>query len=100
MCLKPALQAALRREKGEEWTAFSRIEDGGRAVAAGDVVRLGLRPAVVGTVLHFAVQQVCCPSCSRSHATPAADLHHAQLLRCLLFQTDEEVLQDRQHVQS
>ena len=58
----PCLAMLSRRaaaEKGEEWTAFSRIEDGGRAVAAGDVVRLGMRPAVVGTVLHFAVQQVC-----------------------------------------
>ena len=64
-CATVMLQAALRQKKGEEWTAFDRIEDGARSITAGDVVRLSLRPAVVGTVLHFAVQQAC------TGATPA-----------------------------
>ena len=51
-------QAALRGARGEEVTAFERMEDGGRAISKGDVVRLAVKPAVVGAVLHFSVPQV------------------------------------------
>ena len=52
------MQAALRRARGEEATAFERMEDGARSVSKGDVVRLAVKPAVVGAVLHFSVPQV------------------------------------------
>lgn len=52
------MQAALRSARGEEATAFERMEDGGRSISKGDVVRLSVKPAVVGAVLHFSVPQV------------------------------------------
>ena len=51
------LQAAVRGKLGEETTAFLRVADGARAVAAGDVVRLNAKPAAVGRVLHFTIPQ-------------------------------------------
>ncbi len=52
-------QATVRARIGEGVTAFTRIEDGARAVAVGDVVRLAVRPALMGTALHFIVHQAC-----------------------------------------
>jgi hypothetical protein len=37
---------------------FERISDGLRSVAAGDMVRLATKPALLGSVLHFSVPQV------------------------------------------
>lgn len=51
-------QAAVRSVKGEDVTAFARIEDGSRTVSQGDVVRLNVKPAIMGMVLYFSVQQV------------------------------------------
>lgn len=49
----------MRSKMGEETTAFERITDGARNVAAGDVVRVNAKPQVVGRVLHFTIPQVC-----------------------------------------
>ena len=48
----------MRAKLGEETTAFERITDGARTVAAGDVVRVNAKPQVVGRVLHFTIPQV------------------------------------------
>ena len=52
------MQAAVRSSRGEDVTAFARIEDGSRCVSQGDVVRLNVKPALMGMVLYFSVQQV------------------------------------------
>ena len=51
------VQAAVRARIGEGVTAFTRIDDGVRSVAVGDVVRLAVRPALMGVVQHFIVHQ-------------------------------------------
>lgn len=51
-------QAAVRAKLGEDSTAFERASDGTKVVAAGDVVRVNAKPALVGRVLHFTVPQV------------------------------------------
>lgn len=51
------VQAAVRARIGEGVTAFTRIEDGARSVAAGNVVKLAVRPALMGVVQHFIVHQ-------------------------------------------
>lgn len=51
------MQAAVRARVGEGVTAFTRIEDGARSVAVGDVVKLAVRPALMGVVQHFIVHQ-------------------------------------------
>ena len=53
------MQAAVRARIGEGVTAFARIEDGARSVAVGDVVKLAVRPALMGVVQHFIVHQAC-----------------------------------------
>ena len=55
----PRGQAVVRNKLGEETTAFERITDGSRAVATGDVVRVNVKPQVVGRVLYFTIPQVC-----------------------------------------
>lgn len=76
-----ALQAALRAGKGGDATAFERIEDGARTVSKGDIVRLSLRPVVVGEVLHFSVQQVRCAHvrCSWHNLQPHSSLEAAPI---------------------
>lgn len=56
---KIQMQAAVRSTKGEDATAFARIEDGSRTVSQGDVVRLNVKPAIMGMVLYFSVKEVC-----------------------------------------
>lgn len=50
----------MRASKGEDVTAFARIEDGSRTVSQGDAVRLNVKPLMMGMVLYFSVQQVLC----------------------------------------
>ena len=47
----------MRARIGEGVTAFTRIEDGARSVAVGDIVKLAVRPALMGVVQHFIVHQ-------------------------------------------
>jgi hypothetical protein len=56
------LQAALRGKLGEGTTTFERITDGSRTVSKGDVVRINVKPQLVGRVVAFTIPQV------RSHA--------------------------------
>lgn len=51
-------QAALRSKLGEGTTAFERITDGSRTVSAGDVVRINVKPLLVGRVVAFTIPQV------------------------------------------
>lgn len=71
------LQAAVRSSKGEDVTAFARIEDGSRTVSQGDVVRLNVKPAMMGMVLYFSVQQV------PHHLHPSLSYLFAQFLQCI-----------------
>lgn len=66
----------MRARIGEGVTAFTRIEDSARAVAVGDVVRLAVRPALLGTVLHFIVHQACARRlCVDSTQSPSSCVH-------------------------
>ena len=48
----------MRQNFGEDMTAFEAITDGKTTRKAGDVVRLDKKPAVVGRIEYFLVQQV------------------------------------------
>lgn len=54
----PVPQALVRKELGEAMTGFTRVCDGNRTLAAGDVVRLATKPSALGRVKYFAVPQV------------------------------------------
>jgi len=52
------LQATFRAKLGEGTSAFERITDGTRTVAKGSVVRINVKPLLVGRVLAFTIPQV------------------------------------------
>jgi hypothetical protein len=45
-------------QAGQTGTAFERISDGGRAYERGDIIRLAVKPHLVGRILFFSVNQV------------------------------------------
>lgn len=48
----------MRSRLGEGTTAFERVTDGSRTVGRGDVVRVSVKPQVVGRVVCFSIPQV------------------------------------------
>ncbi|KAK9820414.1 hypothetical protein WJX72_010046 [[Myrmecia] bisecta] len=53
-----AVQARLRQGEGENLTAFERITDGSRTIGKGDLVKLAVKPVLIGQVLHFSIPKV------------------------------------------
>jgi len=51
-------QAEAKQQVGQVGTAFERITDGGRAFERGDLIRLAVKPHLVGKILYFSVAQV------------------------------------------
>lgn len=58
LCMPFCVQASLRSKLGEGTTAFERITDGARVVCRGDVVRINVKPLLVGRVTAFTIPQV------------------------------------------
>ena len=51
-------QAEARNQLGERCTAFERVANGSQRLQRGDLIRLAVKPAVVGRVQFFSVAQV------------------------------------------
>ena len=51
-------QAEAKKHLGAQASAFERIADGLRTVERSDLVRLALRPVIVGRVEFFSVNEV------------------------------------------
>lgn len=52
------MQNKAQKLLGEQHTAFERISEGTRVVQRGDVIRLAVKPTLVGRVEFFNVAQV------------------------------------------
>ena len=52
------LQADARSKLGERCTAFEQVVNGSRTLQRGDLVRLAVKPALVGRIQFFSIAQV------------------------------------------
>lgn len=57
--MRACLQVSARRELGEDVTIFERIDSGVLCISKGDVVRLAVKPAIIGRVRERAVGGCC-----------------------------------------
>ena len=52
------LQADARTKLGERCTAFEQVVNGSKTLQRGDLVRLAVKPALVGRIQFFSIAQV------------------------------------------
>ena len=84
------LQADARSKLGERCTAFEQVVNGSKTLQRGDLVRLAVKPALVGRIQFFSVAQVSKVVGTRQLGHAACAWWRALSAQCKLWLSTED----------